>query len=657
MRLIYIWTEKYRVLENRGFNFSNQYSFSFDAEKKELDVTIHEKNEMEEGTWEFPDISYVVGDNGTGKTTLMNLMMDAMEYTEQTKSVFAFDRNAMICIFVKDNSASPVFNIFHNLRQPICSNKTDFSYEEKDITIKENGFQIRELLKQTQIIYHSNSFEKSRYLHSGFRWWVQDLSFNGLIGRGNTKNGIGSSEDKLAAYCEQELLRQMNLISFLEKHESVRLPFVYPRVLRFEFFTQKEMLSEVYKRCNARPGENWVDAFCRLKNTSSKEITKRYSALIRFFRPDYEHQASPDDLNKLKQREEYALVFCQLMDHILEEFDKRFKGATGEEILMFSMCKGILMSCMASYQDKRIWKEKISILKKRLVELSNQYTAIKQENALDCVEYLKNMIEILWNPHAEQIIKNLYEFFTLATELLKKDELSINAFDYTLRERYIEFYTKYKNLAGNAHFIRYYWEGLSGGEDNLFSFYSRIYDIVSRSEKSVDSWIYLIDEADMTYHPEWQRRYISSLVKFLYTLNAAYGRENDTVQLIVATHSPILLSDSLPGKVVFLNEQEQEREGEKNFFAANIYDIYQQGMFMNISEYGMIGEYAYEKLSKVVGIWNQEETSDDEKKYVKFVTENIGDPVLKKMFEHGNYLAERRRENKKEEQKRKNKKS
>ncbi len=57
-------------------------------------------------------------------------------------------------------------------------------------------------------------------------------------------------------------------------------------------------------------------------------------------------------------------------------------------------------------------------------------------------------------------------------------------------------------------------------------------------EKRCTNVFLYLDEADLSLHPRWQQRYVSWILKFVtsYFINCS-------VQILIATHSPIMLSD------------------------------------------------------------------------------------------------------------------
>ena len=109
--------------------------------------------------------------------------------------------------------------------------------------------------------------------------------------------------------------------------------------------------------------------------------------------------------------------------------------------------------------------------------------------------------------------------------------------------------------------------------------------------------IILLDEPDLQLHPEWQQKFIRLVLSLLY----AFFPEIK-FQIILTTHSPILLSDIPRTNVIFIDKRSDGTSqvcNELNFketFAANIHTLYNNGFFLN----GVpIGEFAKQKIESI----------------------------------------------------------
>jgi hypothetical protein len=147
----------------------------------------------------------------------------------------------------------------------------------------------------------------------------------------------------------------------------------------------------------------------------------------------------------------------------------------------------------------------------------------------------------------------------------------------------------------------------SQGERALLSLVGRLADVQrSIKDESVIQrrLIAILDEADSTFHPEWQRRFVNCLMEI-----TAAGTLGNGVQFLLSTHAPLLLSD-IPHEwstclkpTGNLSAESQERNTtteppKRRTFAGNLYDLLNDEFYL---EQGFIGELAQKKIGEVIG--------------------------------------------------------
>lgn len=92
MELVYLWVEKYKNIEKQGFNFSPRFECKYDEVKNELTII----NENKEYVSIFPEninITAIVGENGSGKSSLLKLE-DSIEHSFEV----IYDTNSLIIV-------------------------------------------------------------------------------------------------------------------------------------------------------------------------------------------------------------------------------------------------------------------------------------------------------------------------------------------------------------------------------------------------------------------------------------------------------------------------------------------------------------------------------------------------------------------------------
>lgn len=199
--------------------------------------------------------------------------------------------------------------------------------------------------------------------------------------------------------------------------------------------------------------------------------------------------------------------------------------------------------------------------------------------------------------------------------------------------RFIEFIEQ--RIDSNFSFILKYLRfnfGMSSGELASLNIFAWIYSLPILNkldnriiESTNEDILLLFDEAELYAHPDWQRQFISALV-----VNANNMFKNKNVQLVIATHSPLILSDVPNDDVIYLDKCKNvtgSNEGKKTF-GSNIYNLYRDAFFLNTT----IGKYSENKIDNVINYIENQDGSILSKDEVLYIIRNIGEPVLEKLL-------------------------
>lgn len=96
-----------------------------------------------------------------------------------------------------------------------------------------------------------------------------------------------------------------------------------------------------------------------------------------------------------------------------------------------------------------------------------------------------------------------------------------------------------------------------------------------------------IDEGETYYHPEWQRKYVSTLLEMIKQSKLTKGKtQNDRIQIVLTTNSPFILSDILLEDAVYLDKE--KKSVFDRTLGQNIHTLLKENFFMSYT----IGEYA-----------------------------------------------------------------
>ncbi|WP_256080457.1 hypothetical protein [Massilia sp. YIM B04103] len=148
-------------------------------------------------------------------------------------------------------------------------------------------------------------------------------------------------------------------------------------------------------------------------------------------------------------------------------------------------------------------------------------------------------------------------------------------------------------------------KGLSAGGAALLEQFSIIENALRdrkpRRDKKFGNLLLLIDEGDVFLHLKWQQKYISFLNSYIRKI-----RERGifaTIQVVLTTHSPVLMSDFPRDCIIQLSED--ERQGWGAFGAENNEELVSfgaplQSIIHQTGKAGTLGEFSVEFMKAVV---------------------------------------------------------
>lgn len=252
-----------------------------------------------------------------------------------------------------------------------------------------------------------------------------------------------------------------------------------------------------------------------------------------------------------------------------------------------------------------------------------------------------NSYESLFRNISNEKIKDSFEFRDF---ILKKDDSYI--FEFNQGTNYnIQEYKEILEYLPAWIDIKFYDEKnidldfLSYGQKFLIRFiYTILYQLLKIKVTKYNSINLFLDEIEIGLHPNWQKDYISLLLKVL----TDYFKDDFTFfNIVCATHSPFILSDIPKENVIFLekykkDEDKEQKEGNcKNAtkdidiktFGANIHTLLSNGFFMSD---GLMGKFAKNKITEILDFLNdKEKLKTIEEKQIKPIIESIGEDFLR----------------------------
>lgn len=649
MRLLYFYAEfcgadgkpkSFRGIDNIELNFATEMTFLYD---KDINTLMHEyrrkplpkefwSNDSEETN--IYNVNVIAGENGSGKTTVINYLIDTLyyvfnglvQYSQGDKKGIRFDVSAHRNILLFEDDADKeckffLVDLYPGAREGIPAQiKVQPTLPDLQIVtyahmyshmrrIQNNGCnEFLDKFRKIKIIHMTNMLTQRDYeLHIGENnerlrdYFVYDCTTGAAIG------------PSVAQFFPYEVYKQVKYVFdgqqyAIRKKLEKKLPeLIMPRALRLipriddsAFDDYKSVLSNVdliYK--NRKISE--------ATQMSDLELPLQLSVLCVF--------AYSENLRILTDRSR-QIPFSEMQL-------PRFYGRVSSEV--FAAQIEAVRTAYFSGSD-----------------FSSRHIGIAKELGVNCkiyIDFLQKEGEELFSLFKEISTEPLT--YEMSLEMLEgKDELA---------KAITEFIRAYRYTCEPTYTIDFDW-GLSSGEENMLRLFAGLYHIfkcdyssgrygpnkIYNNERSIgneeiecDSVMIFMDEADLTLHPEWQRRLIYVLTTFIPHIYPNTCVRN--IQLLLSTHSPLLLGDIPQENVVYLTSHKMKDEESapickmpSETFGQNIHTILKDSFFLNK---GTIGEFAAQKINKMAadirGINNRQGTANQKIQKIKELRQMI----------------------------------
>ncbi len=113
---------------------------------------------------------------------------------------------------------------------------------------------------------------------------------------------------------------------------------------------------------------------------------------------------------------------------------------------------------------------------------------------------------------------------------------------------------------------------------------------------------FILDEIELYFHPDLQRKYIKRLIDAIKRLEL---KNIDCINILLVTHSPFILSDIPINNIVRIDEKGKVKPNKKTeqTFGTNIHELLADSFFL--SDKNFIGEFANEFIVKLINEINK----------------------------------------------------
>ena len=596
MRLLYWYTrfldengnpQKYHGLDEFELNLSTDTKYHFDANTSVFTQEPY-KTPLPEKFWgdkPLYNINVIVGQNGDGKTTVVHTVMDTLqelykrELKDSNETVFLAECNEKHVLFYLTGSQNKHKKI-NGIIEQIVFHKGKISTHEEYL----------QYIDGTKLIYIANTLSEedlemnnNEQYNERYNNYIE--SYN--IVRNNKEIYFKRNNYDDKSHVRYRFLYDCSLYGLIQNEGRLIQNELDIQMFRNEI--SNFFCNEYYKQVKFVYDRQQRKKLSSLRNNGlSVPIPKQLSITIR---DNYKGinfskyvQAQETFAEKLAYR---LCVSCYLtfidnlrIDH--PHFNNPLYSSN--DILPNS----------ANYGEFEKLFTKVEIDSTQ-TDLANRNKR-RQQRCLNFVSFVCETKEQFNNFYCSpNNLKSLDKGLLFSVSLPVTDQIN---------DWLVEFIESYRLTCAPYYFLDFNW-GLSSGENNLLRMFSSIYYVFYYSDSNLYNWsnmkqwsqcnsvVFLMDEADLTYHPEWQRQLIKILAAFLPLEFGNCGI--DDLQVILTTHSPLLLGDIPSNNVTYLRQGDRNiNDNNLNSFGQNIHNILKDSFFLEST----IGAFATDKINK-----------------------------------------------------------
>ena len=621
MELVYLWVEDYKNIKKQGFNFSPRFRCEYDEEKNELKIVDKEETGESYPKNFFGDninITAIVGENGSGKSSLVKLFEKIFLDKDSKKYIF-ISLNEKLFIYSNLSIKKILTKYETELIFPdnlsLCSYNAEIPYpyeNRKDLHFREEFYTIN---LQEKYIYKLMSF---------------------IIKNGG--DDIINFVSNVFKPTEMIITENISYKKSIEDNIKVIMPENFPfKEIELENDNIKEkLIYQKFTLIDTVIKEIYVDKYDDFLEEESKKIFEENKEL---YRKEFRINGSSASDDEILEELSYQVFETNPLEkYIIDTLDKKE---------LYNFFRENIYSCLYNYFiSSFIFRNKkdSELIKKPNVYKYLIFYKIVSNALLD--EFLNFIIndyfDSVYTPEIEsldELIKNIFDDMNISKieQFLKEQKININI-NY---HDYESLNSQKPNIDNKKYFEDYYelftfeffddngkkFSDLSHGEKIFYGQILNIY-FYNLSSSIKDNLILCFYEPEISLHPMWQKEYLNRFINFIKTLDK-------NIHLVFTSHSPFLLSDLPKQNVIFLEKDEKtgkcanatEKMKDFNTFGANIHTLLSHGFFMKD---GLMGEFAKSKIDIAIKYLNQKTLTQEQLDYCENIISIIGEPIIKR---------------------------
>lgn len=605
--IIYVWIYEHSVFSKCGFNFSPEYTVMVeeDTEEKKFAVNVqynHVKNVFTNET--ISQFTAIVGKNGVGKTSLLSylkqlncspLYKDEEQLSRQNNKEL-YDQDTNIILLRVENQLVLLTNLPES--QIRCNDKNikivSMFHSNQDIS---KGIWQRDYLDEITKIYYTNG------IYFGANAVTKHLGIQDYVCTPFDNLGIAHT-----------------FYDFLDSDE----------------WNQESGMAWLNRNIKEKRASNGYSQFRTIVFLKELYTNQKYKSFIKHF------MKSEVALTVTKVNELFDLKYSKYQIERSEAFIAKLKENQNSLWPKLDADHNSVLNLKYNFLFEYF------LCSGETIDETKDFDTIFDEVS-ECVNTPKKMIKDVNLSYFKQALKDISEYEKIVmladnhnlpngTISLAKEERFSNRNEANYKE-FLRFMSKVflKSKEGSIllKYLNIHYPGMSSGEYATLEMFSTLYSLPSvhnitgkEENKLKDNIFLLIDEIDLYCHPEWQLKLIKELHQIV---TAMYKGKH--VQIVLTTHSPLILSDLPRENCIYLNKNESDgkcivEDSKKHLqsFGRNVFDLLHDGFFLD----EMQGNFATEWLNGLITRIQDKNSNTDE---IYEDLELVGEPIIKLKLE------------------------
>ena len=593
MELIYLWVEKFHNIHQKGFSFSNKFNVTFIDNNLKIDkresslINVYPKY--------ISNITALIGKNGSGKSSILEVLGEKESNRKRDSNE---DDSYFLLYWIKENYfvIEEMFQMTNRVFDSIIKNFDDdrnifkFMHNPTSLYCKYNfdtkSIEFKEYLQEVKK-------DQSQYAIQFYMPRTYGQKYN--------------TESLRRNHATIQYIRHI----FLENELGLYRKYVFLIKNRTENIKRKPLHDLNYSNVRLKITVSTPDFSKTVENNIDTKI-KKFDSFSYVFKekivtPDKEKsliaQIHNSPQKKLSSKNQCIILF---LENLIKNFALEFNSGNIPDI--------------ESDSNYGIY-------------LLNLLYAVSEEVEGNINNDLGDHFVI------REVLKDFFDFILAIPDIYFPSNNIEIPIDYDEPcEQIGEFLDFIDNINSQQHscsaicYFSFTWTPLSEGEKQFLHLTSSIFTAIQKYRfQNLKHVILLLDEPDNKMHPETARQFITYIVSELKRYHGV------TFQIIIASHSPLLLSDIPSHSVILLEKNLQTgdcivRETTSESFAANIHTLLANDFFM-ASTIGAWAEKYITEILKEIQLLDNKADIKNEYLRLKRKIELIGEDVIRYQLE------------------------